>query len=101
MSTMMPDETLETPDESKPKLPLSRILLLLLLMIAILALFLDRRARTSAEEAASKLEQLIDSGDQDKTPDVVQKLVGKEPNKDPEYELSSTQVEVYSWRGRV
>ena len=104
MSDMTPDETLETPVESKPKMSLLRILLLLVLLIMVVTLFLDRGARSNAEEAKNKLSDLIDSEEENKTPDdltpeVVNKLVGKEPDKDAGYELSSYYVQVYTWRG--
>lgn len=104
MSPMTPDETLKRPDTSKPKMPLSRILLLLVLLVAVVLLFLDQRARSSANDANDRLSVLIapdaeGKKNPERTPDIVTKLVGKEPDENAGYELSSHQVKVYSWRG--
>jgi hypothetical protein len=86
---------------AKSRFPLSRIVLLILLVVAIGGLIVDQTARRAAMAAKAKLDAAI-GPDRPRRPstatrDDVHKLLDREPDADsPNYN-----VEVYSWRGAL
>ena len=89
------------PAPAKSRFPLSRIILLILLAMAIGALIFDQTARRAAMAAKAKLDAAI-GPDQPRTPstatrDDVHKLLDREPDPDS----PDKDVEVYIWRGAL
>jgi hypothetical protein len=95
------DEQESKPAPAKSFFPLSRIILLILLSVAIGALIFDQTARHAAVAAKAKLDDAIGPENARKpatmTRDDVHKLLGREPEPD----TSNRHVEVYSWRGAL
>lgn len=103
MSNPIDPEPSSDPIDSQPaasgnekKRSKSLYVLLPILVLALLGLFADRRARAKVDEAEMLLEQ-AHVKQQQLTSEKVQELLGRKPDKEMDFQ-GSTPVEKYSWR---
>jgi hypothetical protein len=95
---------MSTPEAAPPKkagVPASRIILLVVLVAAIVALVLDFRARGQMNAAHEKADKLLDQDDSPNVnfvkPEDVQKALNRKP--DSSKPVENGLVETYSWGG--
>ncbi len=76
-----------------------RIVLVLVLLVAVIALGLDVLCRSQSSAAYQKLQDLWNTPQTEAvTPEVVEKMVGRAPDSD-EIPAEGSFVQVYTWRG--